>query len=269
MMKKTAWIARTAICLALLLCLQFVTKSLGQFVTGSCVNLVIAMAALIGGLWSGLTVAIVSPFCAYLLGIGPAFVALVPCVALGNAVYALIFGLLVRAFLLKKKAVAAIISMALGAVLKFLALYIVLVKLVAPNVVPQAKYATVTAAFTWPQLITALIGGVRLILRLDLGKGGLFGVLRRGQLGLQRRIVRRGDFRQRFGGERRFRLVQLARNPLPAGAKDLPNGFPPEKINEPRKDQKIDNGIYKTHNHFVLFVAAFAGSPAVRCSISA
>ena len=49
-MKKTAWIARTAICLALLLCLQFVTKSLGQFVTGSCVNLVIAMAALIGGL---------------------------------------------------------------------------------------------------------------------------------------------------------------------------------------------------------------------------
>lgn len=69
-MKKTAWIARTAICLALLLCLQFVTKSLGQFVTGSCVNLVIAMAALIGGLWSGLTVAIVSPFCAYLLGIG-------------------------------------------------------------------------------------------------------------------------------------------------------------------------------------------------------
>ena len=59
-MKKTAWIARTAICLALLLCLQFVTKSLGQFVTGSCVNLVIAMAALIGGLWSGLTVAIAS-----------------------------------------------------------------------------------------------------------------------------------------------------------------------------------------------------------------
>ena len=102
-MKKTAWIARTAICLALLLCLQFATKSLGQFVTGSCVNLVIAMAALIGGLWSGLTVAIVSPFCAYLLGIGPAFVALVPCVALGNAVYALIFGLLVRAFLLKRR----------------------------------------------------------------------------------------------------------------------------------------------------------------------
>ena len=34
-MKKTAWIARTAICLALLLFLQFVTTSLGQFLTGS------------------------------------------------------------------------------------------------------------------------------------------------------------------------------------------------------------------------------------------
>ena len=64
MIKKTAWIARTAICLALLLCLQFVTKSLGQFVTGSCVNPFIAMAALIGGRWSGRTVAILSTFCA-------------------------------------------------------------------------------------------------------------------------------------------------------------------------------------------------------------
>ena len=59
MMKKTAWIARTAICLALLLCLQFVTKSLGQFVTGSCVNLVIAMAALIGGVLALLVGALV------------------------------------------------------------------------------------------------------------------------------------------------------------------------------------------------------------------
>ena len=48
-MKKTTWIARTAVCLALLLAVQFFTKSLGQLVTGSCVNLVLAVAALIGG----------------------------------------------------------------------------------------------------------------------------------------------------------------------------------------------------------------------------
>lgn len=72
-MKKTVWIARTAVCLALLIAIQFLTKSLGQLVTGSCVNLVLAIAALIGGVWSGVTVAVISPFCAYLLGIGPAF----------------------------------------------------------------------------------------------------------------------------------------------------------------------------------------------------
>ena len=113
-MKKTTWIVRTAVCLALLLVLQVATKSLGQFVTGSCVNLVLAMAALSGGLWSGVAVAVLSPFCAY----------------------------------------------ALAAVCKLAALYVVLVKLVAPMIVPAAKLTAVTAAFTWPQLVTALIGGV-------------------------------------------------------------------------------------------------------------
>ena len=46
-MKKTVWIARTAVCLALLIAIQFLTKSLGQLVTGSCVNLVLAIAAVI------------------------------------------------------------------------------------------------------------------------------------------------------------------------------------------------------------------------------
>ena len=98
-MKKTIWIVRTAVCLALLLVLQVATKSLGQFVTGSCVNLVLAMAALTGGVWSGVIVAVISPFCAYALGIGPAFLLFVPCVALGNAVYAVLFALLVGRFL--------------------------------------------------------------------------------------------------------------------------------------------------------------------------
>ena len=159
-MKKTIWIAQTAVCLALLLAVQFVTKSLGQFVTGSCVNLVLAIAALIGGVWSGVTVAVISPFCAFLLGIGPAFFPMVPCVALGNAVYAVLFGLLVGRCLQKKQTVCVYGSMLLAAAAKFAVLYVVLVRLVAPVVVPAAKLSTVTAAFTWPQLVTATIGGV-------------------------------------------------------------------------------------------------------------
>ena len=140
--------------------MQFFTRSFGQLVTGSCVNLVLAIASLIGGVWSGVTVAILSPFCAYLLGIGPAFLPMVPCVSLGNAVYAVLFGLLVGKFLQKKKLPAAYGSMVLAAAAKFLTLYVVLVRLVAPAVVPAAKLSTVTASFTWPQLLTALIGGV-------------------------------------------------------------------------------------------------------------
>ena len=68
-MKKTniVWIAETAIFLALLIVLQAVTASLGQFVTGSAVNFVLVAAAVIGGLWSGIVVAAVSPFLAFLL----------------------------------------------------------------------------------------------------------------------------------------------------------------------------------------------------------
>ena len=117
-MKKTTWIVRTAVCLALLLVLQVATKSLGQFVTGSCVNLVLAMAALSGGLWSGVAVAVLSPFCAYALGIGPAFLQLVPCVALGNAVYAVLFALLVGKWLTAKP-LAAWGSMVLAAARRF------------------------------------------------------------------------------------------------------------------------------------------------------
>ena len=162
-MKKTTWIAQTAVCLALLIAFQLLTRSLGQLVTGSCVNLVLAVAALLGGIWSGVTVALVSPFCAYLLGIGPAFFPLVPCIALGNAVYAVLFGLLVGKCLQKKQTGGAFGCMALAALAalaKFAVLYVVLVRLVAPVIVPAAKLSAVAASFTWPQLITAAIGGV-------------------------------------------------------------------------------------------------------------
>ena len=159
-MKKTVWIVRTAICLALLIAVQFFTRSFGQLVTGSCVNLVLAVSALIGGVWSGITVAVISPFCAYLLGIGPAFLPMVPCISLGNAVYALLFGLFVGKYLKEKKPAAAYVSMALAAAAKFVTLLVVLVRLVAPHVVPEAKLSVVTASFTWPQLLTAVIGGI-------------------------------------------------------------------------------------------------------------
>ncbi len=159
MNSKTLWITRTAIFIALLVLVQFITKSLGQFVTGSCVNFVLVAATLVGGLSSGLIVALVSPFLAFMLGIGPVFIQLVPMVAIGNAVLALIYGLLLKN---GKNLIRWIIAVPSAALLKFAALYFGIVKLVLP-IIPGIKppqVAAMSATFSWPQLVTALIGGV-------------------------------------------------------------------------------------------------------------
>ena len=84
MRNKILWITRTAVMVALLITLQWATSGLGQFVTGSCVNAVLVVATLAAGVWSGVAVALLSPFCAFLLGIGPKLIQIVPAIALGN-----------------------------------------------------------------------------------------------------------------------------------------------------------------------------------------
>ncbi len=71
MNKKTLWITETAVMIALLVALQWATKPLGQFVTGSCVNLVLGVSVLVGGLWCGLTVALVSSLLRFSAGHRP------------------------------------------------------------------------------------------------------------------------------------------------------------------------------------------------------
>ena len=156
MNKKTLWITETAVMIALLVALQWATKPLGQFVTGSCVNLVLGVSVLVGGLWCGL--ALVSPFFAFLLGIGPAFLPIVPMVAVGNMVLVVILHLLASR---DKIAARSYLAVAVGAVAKFLALWLLIVKLVLPTLgLAEKQVAAISASFSWPQLVTAAIGGV-------------------------------------------------------------------------------------------------------------
>ena len=85
MSKKIRWITETAVMLALLVALQALTKPMGQLVTGSCVNAVLAVSALVGGLSSGLVVALVSPVLAFLLGIAPQILTVPAIMAAENA----------------------------------------------------------------------------------------------------------------------------------------------------------------------------------------
>ncbi len=161
-MSKTKQIARTAVLIALLVAVQYVTKGFGQFVTGSCVNLILAVSVLSCGLWSGAAIALISPFCAFLLGIGPAFIQLVPAVAAGNVIYVVLLSLLYGRI---KGGVGPYVSVVIAALAKFALLYSLIVKLLLPMLgLPEQKVAVMSATFSWPQLVTALIGGVLCVL---------------------------------------------------------------------------------------------------------
>ncbi len=147
---KTKALTRSAAALAILVALQLVTRSLGQLVTGSCVNLVLAVAALYLGRLSALALALLSPLLAWLLGVGPAFPALLPCIMLGNTVFVL---------LLSVKRWNIRLRLPVAALAKMLTLRILIGNFVAPLVVPAAKLIAVISMFSWPQLVTALLGG--------------------------------------------------------------------------------------------------------------
>ena len=165
MNKKIRWITETAVMLALLVSLQAITKPLGQLVTGSCVNAVLAITVLVAGLYSGITVAIISPVLAYLLGIAPQILT-VPAIMVGNTVYVVLLCLIAGKH--SRNIVRQVAAWAVAAFAKFAALYAIVVWLIcgvfAESLLKAGTLKTpmlkmLPATFSWPQLFTALIGG--------------------------------------------------------------------------------------------------------------
>ena len=165
MSKKIRWITETAVMLALLVCLQALTKPMGQLVTGSCGNAILAVSALVGGLSSGLVVALCSPVLAFLLGIAPQILT-VPAIMAGNSVFVILLSVL--ADKTGKNMIKQIIAWIVAAAAKFAALYAIVVvvicgvlseNLLAAGVLKAPMLNALPATFSWPQLITALIGG--------------------------------------------------------------------------------------------------------------
>ena len=165
MSKKIRWITETAVMLALLVCLQALTKPMGQMVTGSCVNAILAVSALVGGLGCGLVVALCSPVLAFLLGIAPQ-VLTVPAIMVGNTVFVVLLSLLADKS--GKKLIRQCAAWITAAAAKFAALYAVVVwlicgvlseNLLAAGLMKPPMLKALPATFSWPQLVTALIGG--------------------------------------------------------------------------------------------------------------
>ena len=177
MNKKIRWITETAVMLALLVCLQALTKPMGQRGTGSCGNAVLAVSALVGGLSCGVTVALCSPVLAYLLGIAPMALT-VPAIMVGNCGFVVLLGLLADKS--GKNTLRQILAWIAAAAVKFAALYAIVVwlicgvlseNLLASGVMKAPMLKALPATFSCPQLITALVGGaVALAIAPVLGK---------------------------------------------------------------------------------------------------
>ena len=162
MNSKVQWIARSAAAIALIVVAQFVTAGLGQqLLTGSLVNLILALSTLLFGWSVGAAAAIASPFFAFFLGINKQ-IAVVPAIAVGNLTYVLVIALLVKLLGNGRLPELArhLAAVAAGAVCKFVIQYLLIVKWIAPAFLPEKAQAVMAVNFGMLQLFTALIGGV-------------------------------------------------------------------------------------------------------------
>jgi hypothetical protein len=176
MNKKIRWITETAVMLALLVCLQWVgsfvpDQMTKQLITGTMVNCVLAVTVLMVGFSSGITVALISPVCAFAFGIAPNFITVLP-IMVGNSCYvALLYFIIGKT---RKFGWQQPVALAGAAVAKFGVLYFLVVKVIcgmASGVLLGKKIGDIVVLappmlkmlptmFAWPQLVTALAGGV-------------------------------------------------------------------------------------------------------------
>ncbi|WP_432408869.1 ECF transporter S component [Wukongibacter sp. M2B1] len=161
MSKRVMWITRTATFIALLIVMQVFTSSFGNtIITGSIVNFILIMSVMTCGFMTGLTVAVVSPIFAKFVGIGPLWV-LIPFIIAGNIILVLMWNFIGnRNF--GKKYISNIFAVVVAAAAKFLVLYISIVQVVIPLFLklPEPKASVISNVFSFPQLLTALIGGM-------------------------------------------------------------------------------------------------------------
>ena len=175
MKQKVRWITETAVMLALLVALQAVTKPFGQLVTGTCVNAVLGIAVLLVGMSGGITVALISPICAFLLGIAPNFVTVLP-IMIANVCFVVLLRVIAGSS--HKPLWRQPLALVTAAGVKFGVLYLLVVKIicgVASGALLGKKLGSVVVLappmlkmlptmFAWPQLFTALQGGAAAIL---------------------------------------------------------------------------------------------------------
>ena len=161
MNSKVKWITRSAAAIALKIVAQLTTAPLKQqLLTGSLVNLILALSTLLFGFGTGAAAAVVSPFIAYLLGINSQIM-VVPAIAAGNLIYVLVISLLTKKLKdrISEETVRNMTSVVVAAIFKFALQYLLIVRWIAPSFLPEKAQAVMSVNFGVMQLVTACIGG--------------------------------------------------------------------------------------------------------------
>jgi hypothetical protein len=165
MKNKTLFLARTALLLAVAIAFQIFGKFIpyNNFIVGPVVNAVLLIATAAAGVWSGISISVIAPLVSAITNkapIAPLVLGFSPFIIIGNIIIVLAFH-----FLRKKNAV---ISVAVGSVLKFGFLYAAISVFTSVVEMKPQVAATLTGLFSWPQLVTALIGGALALVILKL-----------------------------------------------------------------------------------------------------
>ena len=165
--KSLRILTQTAMMLAVTLVMQYVAGILPipagmvrTLVIGSLVNLSLLVTTQMVGWRGSMIVSVLTPLVALWIGQLP-LPHMFPIVAVANVIMVLLFEFLGRRSQVLALAVAAIVKTAVSWIL---VVYIFVPYLLPAIGLPEAKVATMTAMlslnFTWPQLVTAVVGGI-------------------------------------------------------------------------------------------------------------
>lgn len=149
-------IARTAILLALTAAIQITGKCftpflgpMNIFIVGTLVNACLLISVEYAGIKGASMIAFAAPFTAVLTGT-PVPIPFIPFIGVGNFLLILIFYLLKR----------TILGIVIGAIIKFSFLFASVTLFLKITDLPAILVGVLYFSFSWPQIVTALMGGI-------------------------------------------------------------------------------------------------------------
>jgi len=156
MKNRTKMLTRTALLLAVAIAFQIFGKFIpyNNFIVGPVVNAVLILATATAGVWSGSAISVIAPLVSAFTNkapIAPLVLGFSPFIVVGNLIIVMAFY-----FIGKKSKLAGV---GVGAVLKFGFLYAAISVFTSMVEMKPQFAATLTNLFSWPQLITGVIGG--------------------------------------------------------------------------------------------------------------